>query len=140
MSNAKEYLMRLTYQKRKVEQTAADILEAENDAYGLSAVLISERVQVSSSPEWAINAAVAEVERLKRKYDAEMAEYIRIRKEVKDAIRAVPERKYADVLELRYCRFMRLSKIAETLDRNEVYVRRLHGEALESFRRVHKMT
>lgn len=139
MREAKEFLLSLTYQKYKVEQAAADILEAENDAYGLSAITISERVQTSPAPEWIMSAAVEEVERLKKKYEDEMAKYIQIRREVKEAVRALPDKRFSDVLEMRYCRFMKLSQIAERIDRNEGYVRRLHGEALESFRRVHNM-
>lgn len=139
MREAKEYLLSLTYQKYVVEQTAADVLEAESDAYGLSAVMISERVQTSSSPEWKINAAVEEVARLKKKYEAEMAKYIQLRREVKEAVRALPDKKHANVLEMRYCRFMKLSQIAEKMDKKEGYVRRIHGEALESFRKIHNM-
>lgn len=137
--NAKEYLMRVTYQKYALEQIEADILEAENDAYGLSSVPISERVQTSHSPEWMMSAAVGEVNRLKALYEKEAEKYIDIKREVKEAVRVLPNRQQAYILEMRYCRCMRLSDIANMIKKKEGYVRRMHGEALDSFRNIHNM-
>lgn len=137
--SAKDYLLRVARQRHICDQVMEDVMEAESDAYGLRGVQISERVQTSSDPAWKINAAVEEVERLRRKYETEMERLIEIRNEVKASIRMLPNRRQVRVLELRYCRCMRLSQVAREIDRTEGHVRKVHGEALESFREIHGM-
>lgn len=133
--NAKEFLLRVAGQTYIVNQIDEDIAEAMEDAYGLSGVSIGERVQTFKDPTWAIPAAVEEIERLKRKRATEVAKLLQIKREVKETIRLVENKKYAKVLELRYCKCMRLCQIARESGKKEGYIRRLHGEALECFRK-----
>lgn len=75
------------------------------------------------------NAADSIVE-MDRRIGDEINELCRIKRLVNEAIDAVDDLRYRQVLEMRYRNYMGWEKIAEAMEYDPRHVQRLHGEAL----------
>jgi len=75
------------------------------------------------------NAADSVVE-MDKQIGEEINELCRIKRLVNEAIDAVEDWRYRQVLEMRYRNYMGWDKIAEELEYDPRHVQRLHGEAL----------
>ena len=75
--------------------------------------------------------AEANVLQLTEKIKSEIAELCRIKRQVNDAIDAVADSRYRNVLEMRYRNYMQWETISEKTGYALRYLYRLHGEALE---------
>lgn len=71
---------------------------------------------------------------LDKKLKREIEEYCKIEAEVREKILALPNNKYKKLLIGYYINCMTLEEVADMMDRDFNYIRRLHGWALEYFR------
>lgn len=65
--------------------------------------------------------------------------YVDMKDRVIGEIHALEDPRYVEILYLRYVKFKRFEEIAVLMHYNFDYVRRLHGEALEEFKRIHNI-
>lgn len=65
---------------------------------------------------------------------AEASELIRIKGQIRDAIDAVEDKRYRELLKMRYIMGMRWERIAVELNYSYQHVMRMHGEALRFVR------
>lgn len=78
-----------------------------------------------------IEQAVEKIVTIESEIDSELAELMKIRSEVKAAIRTVPSVKYREVLERRYIYGQHWEQIAVDMNYDYRWVLRLHGKALQ---------
>ena len=62
---------------------------------------------------------------------AEASELIRIKVQIRDAIDAVEDKRYRELLEMRYIMGMRWERIAVEMNYSYERIRHMHGEALQ---------
>lgn len=141
---AKEYLMKIAIYRAQLTRVERHIEELYASADGLRGIAY-DGDKVQSSPTNAleqtfvrIDAQRAKWERLRAKYD----EAVRIRIE---RISALEDPRHVELLSLRYVdldpsgRMQSFEKIADKMGYSLKHIWRLHGEALEAFRRRYKL-
>lgn len=75
--------------------------------------------------------AAAKLADMDARIGAEIGELCRLKREISEAIDAVGERRFRDVLEMRYRNYYSWDRIAEAMHYEKRHVFRLHGEALQ---------
>lgn len=134
MNPAKEYLLQIRKiedQIRQIEWNAADI-RSRLTAHGIR--YDGDRVQTSAGDP--MSEAFARLDEVEREERRTLADLRRKRTEIAQMLYPLPE-KYSNLLYLRYCKLMRLDKVADTMGYSYEYIRRMHGEALREFGEIY---
>lgn len=124
---AKEFLSQAWRIDERIESRLEEIerLEARLESVRMASITGMPR---GGASDWTDTAN--RVIDLKNRISAEMGELCRVKRLVNDAIDAVEDARYRRVLELRYRNYYTWERIAETMDYDSRWVRRLHASAL----------
>ena len=125
---AKEFLRRARHVDRRVDEATerVDRLRAKLEAGRMSSVTGMPR---GGGQDWTETAdALIELE---REVNARIREMCRVKRLAMEAIEAVDEMRYREVLELYYLSGYTWDKVAETMGYDVRHVTRLHGKALK---------
>ena len=134
---AKEYLNRVRRQNYILKQTEKEMNEVRADILTLRASSLSEHVSGSKNSDTADK--YIRLEKYMEKVNAERDNLIDMRNEAKGFIRAMPDPMQQAVLYARYINCEDWERIAVDMEfslRNVFYV---HGRALRSFERLHRI-
>lgn len=137
---AKEYLLKIQTYKKAMLRTEQTIDALYATAGGLKGITY-DRDRVQTSPENHMEVAFARIDEERKKLadqSVRYAEAVRVRL---DRITQLDNPAYSEVLSLRYIdldrggRLKTFEKIGRKMGYSEKQVRRLHGYALEAFRK-----
>ena len=137
---AKEYLLKIQTYKKAMIRTEQTIDALYATAGGLKGITY-DRDRVQTSPENHMEVAFARIDEERKKLadqSVRYAEAVRVRL---DRITQLDNPAYSEVLSLRYIdldrggRLKTFEKIGRKMGYSEVQVKRLHGLALEAFRK-----
>ncbi len=97
----------------------------------------AEQERVVSMPEDRMPALMARIEKLEREIDRQAERYLARKHAIIDQIHRLEDEAHIELLFKRYVEFKRLEKIAVEMHYSYRYVRKLHGDALTAFQRLH---
>lgn len=126
---AKEYLDRIWRIDQRIERRCEELDR-------LRARLEKATAQITGMPhggsggDWT-DASVKAIE-LEQRIRGEIAEMVKVKNEVIDVINAVEDKRYRDLLEMRYRNGWRFEKIAVEMNYDWRHVMRLYHEALDA--------
>ena len=94
-----------------------------------------DKISVQTSPRNAMESFVIQLEKAEKKQLEVLSEYYSTYANIQAQIAAISPEVYRQILTLRYLDGMKLERIADLLGYSDVYVRKLHGRALQAFDR-----
>lgn len=136
MNKAKQHLSRIrmlelwiNQRLKERERLRAAIFGARSPAYDVNKVQTSHNNETMSAVERWVDLE----QEITQLIDRQIDERHRIIKE----IQALPDSRHVEVLNLRYVEMLRFEEIAIVMGYSADWVRHVHGDALESFGRMH---
>ena len=94
-----------------------------------------DKISVQTSPRNAMESFVIQLEKAEKKQLEVLSEYYSTYANIQAQIAAISPEVYRQILTLRYLDGMKLERIADLMGYSDVYVRKLHGRALQAFDR-----
>ena len=134
----KEYLRQLKTASIKIEQKEDELERLKAAAESISANNESERVQ--TTPRDRISEDVARIADLKEEINRDIGELLILRNKIINEIQSLDNPVYIDILYKRYVEYKTLEEIAVEMSYSYRQVLRLHGLALQDFKRWHTMS
>lgn len=135
---AKEYLKQARTLDMEINCKQEELHQLRLKATCVQSVVISERVQ--SSHENASNQVIDKILDLQREINAEICKLVELKSEIRGKISAVDVTLFRVVLIDHYINGYTFEQIAEKLNYSWRQIMRIHGLALQDFRRCHKMS
>ena len=134
----KEYLRQLKTASIKIEQKEDELERLKAAAESISANNESERVQ--TTPRDRISEDVACIADLKEEINRDIGELLILKNKIINEIQSLDSPVYIDILYKRYVEYKTLEEIAVEMSYSYRQVLRLHGLALQDFKRWHTMS
>lgn len=134
----KEYLRQLKIASIKIEQKEDELERLKAAAESISANTESERVQ--TTPRDRISEDVARIMDLKEEINRDIGELLILKNKIINEIQSLDSPVYIDILYKRYVEYKTLEEIAVEMSYSYRQVLRLHGLALQDFKRWHTMS
>lgn len=129
---AKEYLRQIEKLETKIRQKEEQLACLRETAGGAAAIRYDkDHVQVSADDIMAKN--VIKLIELEDKILEDKIRLASLRDQIIDQIQALDDRRYIEILYLRYVKYERFEKISLDMSYDYTYTRSLHGEALGMF-------
>ena len=116
---------------RRVEEQIEEIRTRATSVGGIR----YDKISVQTSPRNAMESFVIQLEKAEKKQLEVLGEYYSTYANIQAQIAAISPEIYRQILTLRYLDGMKLERIADLLGYSDVYVRKLHGRALQTFDR-----
>ena len=130
---AKEYLRQIEKLETKIRQKEEQLACLRETAGGAAAIRYDkDNVQVSACGDMLERNVIRLVE-LEDKIFEDKIRMETLKDQIIDQIQALDDKRYIEILYLRYVKCEKFEKIALTLSYDYVYLRALHGEALGMF-------
>ena len=130
---AKEYLKQIEKLDIKIRQKETELECLRETAGGSAAIRYDkDNIQVSACGDMLERAVIRMVE-LEEKIFSDKVRLASMRDQIVDQIQALDDKRYIEILYLRYVKYEKFEKIALDLSYDYVYLRALHGEALGNF-------
>lgn len=130
---AKEYLRQIEKLETKIRQKEEQLACLRETAGGAAAIRYDkDNIQVSACGDMLERNVIRLVE-LQDKIFEDKVRMETIKDQIIDQIQALDDKRYIDILYLRYVKCEKFEKIALELSYDYVYLRALHGEALGMF-------
>lgn len=126
----KEYLSRYRSAVRQMAQARARLEDLREFSSNVAAC-ISGIPAAKGSFASKVEIAVEQLERAQEKYLDQFTEALRIREDVETAIEQLEKQSYRDILYQRYIHGLTVVQIAETMHRDERWIRRLINLAVD---------
>lgn len=136
---AKEYLQQIYIIHRKVRRLRARRDQIRDELYSIgspSGKMNADRVQSSVSGDTMLKL-IAKVDSIERGIVSEMNDMLELQEKIIRQINAVSNERQRDILYQRYVLFRKWEQIAVDMDVSVRYVYMVHGDALQSFARLH---
>lgn len=133
----KEYLRQLKTASIKIEQKEDELERLKAAAESISANNESERVQ--TTPKDRVSEDVARIMDLKEEINRDIGELLILKNKIINEIQSLDSHVYIDILYKRYVEYKTLEEIAVEMSYSYDHIRRMHGYALEYFKRCHTM-
>lgn len=134
----KEYLRQLKTASIKIEQKKDELERLKAAAESISANTESERVQ--TTPKDRVSEDVARIADLKEEINRDIGELLILKNKIINEIQSLDSPVYIDILYKRYVEYKTLEEIAVEMSYSYRQVLRLHGLALQDFKRWHTMS
>lgn len=136
MLTAKQYLSQVAFLRGAIRRVEAQIDEIRERAMSAGGIRY-DKINVQTSPSNdALARYVASLERAEEKARELVANYHETYLTIQEQIGAVRPELYRQILMMRYLDGLNLERIADRLGYSDVYVRKLHGRALQTFDRL----
>jgi len=134
---AKRYLSQALFLRSMIRRCEEQLEEIRSRAESVGGISY-DKISVQSSPKNAMESFVIQLERAENKQLELLSEYYSTYANIQAQIATVEPEIYRQILSMRYLDGMKLERIADRLAYSDVYVRKLHGRALQAFdRRFH---
>lgn len=131
--SAKEYLEQIEKLTIKIRQREEQLECLRETAGGASAIRYDkESVQVSITPD-IVERNVIKLITLEEQILIEKVRMESLKNKIIEQIQAIDDKRYMDLLYLKYVKFEKYYEIAERMSYDYDYIRVLHGEALGYF-------
>lgn len=131
---AKEYLSQVYKLSREIESNKRRIAELESEIGGLRAIDYSGD-KVQSSPVDSLSEGIARLDEIQRRLITDTVKLQRDKGRILEEIRSLPDTRCIEVLTLRYVDCKRWGKIEKEMHESRRTIFRIHGDALELFRK-----
>ena len=133
---AKTYLMQLASIDYDIAAKRRQLYRLREDSYTLRGIAYdSGRVQSSPTGSGVEDKAIS-LTAVQKELEMKIVDYHETRARIETQISALPDKRYRDILTLRYVDGMSLVGIADKLGYTHVWTRKLHGYALLCFERL----
>lgn len=133
---AKEYLQEAKRKKAVLNNLLKDKESVKEMLYSLGGCSEGERVQASRNTD-KFGTLYGRIDEMERQIDDKMAELMEFQLQLSEKINALENEKNIEVLHRRYIRFQSWERIANDMNYSVRYILKIHGLALEEFRRNH---
>lgn len=131
----KEYLRQLRVFSIKIQQKKDELEGLKAAAENVSAGIDSERVQ--TSPKDRMPDDVSRIVDLESEIHKDIQELLILKNKIINEIQGLSNPVYIEILYKRYVEYKSLEEISVELKYSYVHVKRLHGIALQAFRRFY---
>lgn len=131
---AKKYLSQALFLRSMIRRCEEQLEEIRSRATSVGGIRY-DKISVQSSPQNAMESFVIQLERAESKQRELLCEYYSTYANIQAQIATVEPEVYRQILSMRYLDGMKLERIADRLSYSDVYVRKLHGRALQTFDR-----
>ena len=133
MENPKEYLRQLHRLELCIEQRQEE-LNRLRELIGCHAIDYGDRVQTSPSADSIPNEVIRRAE-LEADISRKIERFLQLKHKIINEIQSLDNAVYVKILYMRYVEYKSLDEIAEKMNYSYVHMKRLHGSALNEFRR-----
>lgn len=134
MMTAKEYLSRAYRLNERINSYLAELDDLRALACSISSPSFEEKFGGTRPTDPPFVRAIEKIDCLEREISAEIEKLISVKKEINEAIRAVPDNREQALLRYRYINNYTWEKIGVLMDTSERTARRMHGSALSHFK------
>ena len=131
---AKRYLSQAIFLRSMIRRVEEQIEEIRTRATSVGGIRY-DKISVQTSPRNAMESFVIQLEKAEKKQLEVLSEYYSTYANIQAQIAAISPEVYRQILTLRYLDGMKLERIADLMGYSDVYVRKLHGRALQAFDR-----
>ena len=132
---AKQYLSQALFLRSAIRRTELQIEEIRSRMQSAGAIRYDKlNVQTSPHNDTMVNFMI-QMEKAEKKSLDLMGDYYSTYASIQTQINAVQPDIYRQILSMRYLDGCKLERIADRLSYSDVYVRKLHGRALQAFSR-----
>lgn len=135
MSNAKDYLLKITDYEKQVDNLNADISNLEDMLYKITPTLKPDLVSSSGNHDKLASLLSERIDKMRQRDEA-WDQYVDYRKKAWDSLQKIEKEEYREILEKRYFSNKSIKEISMELRKDYRHVRRLHGRALQAFEKV----
>lgn len=133
---AKRYLSQALFLRLMIRRCEEQLGEIRSRAESVGGINY-DKISVQSSPHNVMENFVIQLERAENKQLELLSEYYSTYANIQAQINAIEPEIYRQILAFRYLDGMKLERIADILSYSDVYVRKLHGRALQAFDRLY---
>ena len=134
----KEYLRQIRLFDICIRQKEAELAAMRSEIESMSAAVTGERVQTSAKDK--MSEKVSHIVDLEAKIIQDKEKFLRMKDRIINEIQSLDNSVYVDILYKRYVEYKQLEEIAVEMNYSYRQVLRLHGFALQEFKRWHTMS
>ena len=134
----KEYLRQIRLFDICIRQKEAELAAMRSEIESMSAAVTGERVQTSAKDK--MSEKVSHIVDLERQIIQDKEKFLRMKDRIINEIQGLDNSVYVDILYKRYVEYKQLEEIAVEMNYSYRQVLRLHGFALQEFKRWHTMS
>lgn len=134
----KEYLRQIRLFDICIRQKEAELAAMRSEIESMSAAVTGERVQTSVNDK--MSEKVSHIVDLEAMIIQDKEKFLRMKDRIINEIQSLDNSVYVDILYKRYVEYKQLEEIAVEMNYSYRQVLRLHGFALQEFKRWHTMS
>lgn len=134
----KEYLRQIRLFDICIKQKEAELAAMRSEIESMSAAVTGERVQTSAKDK--MSEKVSHIVDLEAQIIRDKESFLRMKDRIINEIQSLDNSVYVDILYKRYVEYKQLEEIAVEMNYSYRQVLRLHGFALQEFKRWHTMS
>lgn len=134
----KEYLRQIRLFDICIRQKEAELAAMRSEIENMSAAVTGERVQTSAKDK--MSEKVSHIVDLEAMIIQDKEKFLRMKDRIINEIQSLDNSVYVDILYKRYVEYKQLEEIAVEMNYSYRQVLRLHGFALQEFKRWHTMS
>lgn len=134
----KEYLRQIRLFDICIRQKEAELAAMRSELENMSAAVTGERVQTSVNDK--MSEKVSHIVDLEAQIIRDKESFLRMKDRIINEIQGLDNSVYVDILYKRYVEYKQLEEIAVEMNYSYRQVLRLHGFALQEFKRWHTMS
>lgn len=134
----KEYLRQIRLFDICIRQKEAELAAMRSELENMSAAVTGERVQTSVNDK--MSEKVSHIVDLEAMIIQDKEKFLRMKDRIINEIQSLDNSVYVDILYKRYVEYKQLEEIAVEMNYSYRQVLRLHGFALQEFKRWHTMS
>ena len=134
----KEYLRQIRLFDICIKQKEAELAAMRSEIESMSAAVTGERVQTSVNDK--MSEKVSHIVDLEAQIIRDKESFLRMKDRIINEIQGLDNSVYVDILYKRYVEYKQLEEIAVEMNYSYRQVLRLHGFALQEFKRWHTMS
>ncbi len=134
----KEYLRQLRTAEIKIEQKEEELERLKSSLESISTGTDSERVQ--TTPKDRLSEEITRIVDLEKEIKSDIKELLILKNKIINEIQSMDNPVYINILYKRYVQYKSLEEIAVEMNYSYRQVLRLHGLALQDFKRWHTMS
>ena len=134
----KEYLRQIRLFDICIRQKEAELAAMRSELENMSAAVTGERVQTSAKDK--MSEKLSHIVDLEAQIIRDKESFLRMKDRIINEIQGLDNSVYVDILYKRYVEYKQLEEIAVEMNYSYRQVLRLHGFALQEFKRWHTMS
>ena len=136
--SSKKYLRQIRLFDICIRQKEAELAAMRSELENMSAAVTGERVQTSAKDK--MSEKVSHIVDLEAMIIQDKEKFLRMKDRIINEIQGLDNSVYVDILYKRYVEYKQLEEIAVEMNYSYRQVLRLHGFALQEFKRWHTMS